>query len=253
MGLFNVLKRLPLECFRWAFRVPCLAVALVVRTVRLAGRVLQRMLGSLLFGIVSESERILIIGAPNSGKSALLYRIKLGEFIQTVATSCYIEEDTTLCHICIAPSELCMHCEVNHFDAIHVCLCECGINDDNDVVEDQIKYSSRVLLVLDSTDPAATGSALQHIANVITQHNFFHQSPKYVLFNNKTDIVGSNTASLMPQLNKPRHLQNRIIWVNGSALTGEGIVDALKFLLLDEQWKIRTSSVHEIDDLIQFN
>lgn len=32
-----------------------------------------------------------------------------------------------------------MHCEVNHFDAIHVCLCECGINDDNDVVEDQIK------------------------------------------------------------------------------------------------------------------
>lgn len=84
MGLFNVLKRLPLECFRWAFRVPCLAVALVVRTVRLAGRVLQRMLGSLLFGIVSESERILIIGAPNSGKSALLYRIKLGEFIQTV-------------------------------------------------------------------------------------------------------------------------------------------------------------------------
>ncbi|KAK1443639.1 hypothetical protein BgAZ_205150 [Babesia gibsoni] len=251
MGLFNLVKRFPLDLLQWVFLLLRIFVALVYSLVFETLRLSKSTVGGILYQIALDRERILVLGLPNSGKSSILYRIKLAEFIQTVPTSSYIEEDCMLCRLCLIPVDSCIHNQVKQVDAIPIRLCEFGINDDIDVLEDWLRYASRVLCVLNMSDTSTVKESLQFASHVITQHNFFHQSPKYVIFNNKTDIVGSSQASMLSKVHIPEHIANRVTWINGSALTGHGIVNAMRFLLLEDQ-RIGFKETHaETEDLIQ--
>ncbi|CDR94191.1 ADP-ribosylation factor, putative [Babesia bigemina] len=276
MGLFNAIKRLPLICVQQAFGLCCCILKLARwTTVSLCKRT-RRFFEHVLTGIVNEPERVLIIGIRNAGKSALLYRIKLGEFIQTVGynytlicsvqvpTNSFIEEECYLCSVCLIPVDTCVHCKMNNAKGIHLQLCEFGIADEGDTVENhlrvksppltnnQLQYASKVVFLLDGSEYPYRDATLRDIVKIVTQHNFFHQSPKYVIFNNKTDIVGSSTNCCLDFIQLQEHIKIRTLWVNGSALTGQGIVDALSFLLFDDPLKGILRENKQKEDLIQF-
>ncbi|EDO06481.1 ADP-ribosylation factor family protein [Babesia bovis T2Bo] len=253
MGFFNFVKRLPLNCLQLAFSLVCLTFRLTTSGFCVITRNTQRLLGGLILGVGSDVHRVLILGTRNSGKTALLYRIKLGEFIYTVTTNSFIEEDCTLCSQCLIPTDICIHRDLKQVETIQLHLCEVGIQDDNDVVEKHLRHASKVIFVIDGSDLAVGVSALNDIASIVAQHNFSHQLPKYVIFNNKSDLVDTHRGYNIEDVGLPDNLKERAIWVNGSALGGQGVVESLKFLLQEDNvWGYKPIQTKR-DDLIQLN
>ncbi|GIX63188.1 ADP-ribosylation factor, putative [Babesia caballi] len=253
MGFFNVVKRLPVSCLRLALSLGRLSLILAAGTVRGIGRWIQRTLEDVLLGMTTEPEKVLILGAKNAGKSSLLYRIKLGSFIQTVPTNSFIAEECSVCCLCYTPADSCVHYELKRVNALRLRLCEFGTGDDSEVVEDHLRCSSKVLFVVDASIGDLEGAALKDIASIVTQHNFFHQTSKYVIFNNKTDVVGSSTKCALADVKLPEHIRRRMIWVDGSALTGAGVVATLSFLLTENRWASEAANERNSEDLIQLN
>ncbi|GFE54820.1 ADP-ribosylation factor [Babesia ovis] len=245
--------RLPLSCLQLAFSLLCLTLKLTTAGLNGITRQTQRVLGTLVLGVACDVQRVLILGTRNAGKTALLYRIKLGEFIYTVTTNSFIEEECVLCCQCLIPTDICAHKDLAGVDTVKLHLCEVGIQDDNEVIEEHLRYASKILFVLDASDITTGITALNDIASIVAQHNFFHQSPKYAIFNNKTDVVASHRSYTLEDVHLPEHLKDRATWIDGSALTGRGVIESLRFLLLEEpQWSPKISA-RKAEDLIQLN
>ncbi|UKK01560.2 ADP-ribosylation factor [Theileria orientalis] len=192
------------------------------------------------------SECILIVGSRNSGKSSLLYRIKLSEFISTTPTGSSVEEQFYLCRFCLVPPSNCIHSDLKDYDKIKVRIYELGFNDSIHTYQHQIQICNKVIYVIDSFGNYKLSEINKDIITLISEHNYHHRMPKYVFFITKNDMFGGiDYTALQRSIEIPQELKDKHMFVLGSSVTGQGIFDSIAFLLLD-----RRPSQSENSDLI---
>ncbi|EAN33120.2 ADP-ribosylation factor family protein [Theileria parva strain Muguga] len=241
------IKTFPFNVLRFSGKLLQLSLRLSFLIFKYIFRSTTDLYANLLDSFNRPCENILILGARNSGKSSLLYRIKLSEFISTSATGSIIEEELYLCRFCLVSSSICGHPKLQEYDKVKVKLYELGYNDPISTYQQQIQICNKIIYVVDSFGDFRYSEINKEILTMISEHSYHHNLPKYVIFLAKNDIFGGmNYQSIRKALEFPEQLNNRLMVVKGSSITGEGVFESLSFLLFDTRENNKT----EKNDLI---
>lgn len=143
MGFYNALKCLPFRLAILTGEILSFCFKTTIRIIRWNLKTFSGVLLNALSNINKPNEYILVLGTRNSGKTCLIYRIKLSEFIQTVSysryllmfllsqgpTSSVIEETCDICRFCLIAADCCGHEHLADYNKLRITLCEIGYND----------------------------------------------------------------------------------------------------------------------------
>ncbi|AFZ80625.1 ADP-ribosylation factor, putative [Theileria equi strain WA] len=232
---FNpLLKSLPFNIILWTGKICTVTIKSLFLFFKSIFRTSTDIYANVQDNLNKPYEHILILGPRNSGKSSLLYRIKLSEFITIASTSSTVEENCEICKYCMMSARDCGHDDLQDYDKFYIKLYEPGYNDSVSVHQEYMQICDKIIYVIDSVGDFHYRTVQEEIITLISEHRYRKSNPKYVIFITKKDIFGGATVQTLKEaLKVPKDLENRFIILQGSALTGDGISKVLEFLLVD--------------------
>eukprot|EP00919_Chromeraceae_sp_WS-2016_P016155 GHVR01038650.1.p1 GENE.GHVR01038650.1~~GHVR01038650.1.p1 ORF type:complete len:233 (+),score=55.85 GHVR01038650.1:31-729(+) len=162
---------------------------------------------------------ILLVGLPGAGKTSLLYRIKVGEFIPMVPSKCYIKEDV---QVSIGPQG----------EIVILSVTEVSVGTKTtDNIRGCIKGAEGVIFVIDSTNPRVIPEARSELLSLLYEEHLVVSKGKVLVLLSKQDsphaIPISNICDILAL---PKSESDRLRVCGCSCLTGEGCVSGLEWL-----------------------
>jgi small GTP-binding protein len=171
-----------------------------------------------LFG--NKEYRILMIGLDNAGKTTILYKLKLGEFLTTIPTIGF-------------------NVETVEYKKISFTIFDIGGQDRIRALWKHYYYNTdAIIFVIDSSDPdrldnkenKETTNTVDHELSLMLQSDEL-KNAVFLFLANKQDLTSSVKIHEIVDRLKLYNLKNREWFIQGTnALTGDGIYEGLDWL-----------------------
>jgi len=162
---------------------------------------------------------LLLCGLRGSGKTAIMYSLKLGTFIPTIPTVDLIYESFENPVLGSAGK---------------LAFWEAGQDHSITSLPGWHHYKNMadcVLFVIDSGDRRHLSEAREELVSLMHDEHFQTKKSKFLVFANKQDVVGALKPDKIDSfLDLPRGMKSRVFVVGCSALNGAGILEGIKWL-----------------------
>lgn len=169
-------------------------------------------------------KKFIIFGLPSSGKTSILYFLKLGYLITTVPTYLINEESFTV----EINKELCPS-ESNRFK---LNFFEIGNDCSANLIKEYADVSDGLIYVVDSTKRRSLSEAREDFIRTLYDFRFIERSCKFLIFINKQDSIGCLSAEeIINYFSLPEELLYRCKFISCSTMSGNGIKEGLEWLL----------------------
>jgi small GTP-binding protein len=162
-----------------------------------------------------KQRRIIMLGLDAAGKTTILYKLNMGDTVQTVPTIGFNVE-------CVKYKNI----EFSCWDVG-------GQKKIRQLWHHYFEGTDAVIFVVDSNDPSRIEEAKEELS-AIMNHDLIRNA-SLLVYANKQDLPGSmSTAQIVEKLELSRMLRNRPWQVQGAvAVTGEGLYEGLDWLAKD--------------------
>ena len=161
--------------------------------------------------IFKTPSKVLMLGLDNAGKTTVLYKLKLGEVVTTIPTIGFNVETVNYKHICFRVWDVGGQTKIRP------------------LWQHYFENTDAVIFVVDSSDKDRLEEAREELDSILQDDRVKNAS--LLVFSNKVDLPGSVTTSeVTDKLRLHKHSQREWFIQSTCAVTGEGIVDGLKWL-----------------------
>lgn len=168
-------------------------------------------------------KNFIIFGLPSSGKTSILYFLKLGYLITTVSTYLINEENFT-----VKISDDDTFEEKKYNLKFYEVGNECSLS----LIQEYADKADDLIYIVDSTQKRKLSEAREEFIRILYEFQFIYRKCKFLIFLNKQDSLGSLSAhDIITYFALPEELLFRCKFVGCSTLSGEGINEGLKWLL----------------------
>ncbi|CEM21192.1 unnamed protein product [Vitrella brassicaformis CCMP3155] len=172
--------------------------------------------------VYTRRKRLLIYGLDGSGKTALLFRLKLGNVISTVPTA----------DVNIETFSVTLRGKQRR-EAWNLTFYDVGYRDPvRPLWREYHLATDYVVFVIDSADRRRINTAREELLALMYEEHFAVNQAKFLVYANKQDLPVAMTRSEVEyNLDLPRELAARWRVVPCSVMTGEGLLEGLEWLM----------------------
>ncbi|VWU50962.1 ADP-ribosylation factor, putative [Hepatocystis sp. ex Piliocolobus tephrosceles] len=174
-----------------------------------------------------EKKKIIIFGLPLSGKTSIIYFLKLGYLITTVRTL-FINEETFSIEI---------KNDKNDFKtkSYEISLYEIGQQCSYNLIKQYSDVSDDLIYIVDSTQMGELSEARDDFIRIIYEFRFIYKKCKFLIFLNKQDSNGClKSEEIIKYFALPKELMCRSRFVPCSTLSGKGLKEGIEWILGDD-------------------
>ncbi|SIO73453.1 Probable ADP-ribosylation factor At2g15310 [Babesia microti strain RI] len=188
-----------------------------------------------LYGVITSTPMaditILFIGLPSSGKSSILYYIKLNEYVFTSSTG---------------PIEEYAKFQLKRNKVVQLRLLENGKSESITHLREYLSKSPNVIFVIDSLDSYGLEEARRNVFDNLYEHLNIHKNPRYLILLSKQDIRGAvNVNEIEAFLKIPADIFDKCHISGCSALKGTGIMESIHWIITGKRGYSLNIDPHE--------
>lgn len=171
----------------------------------------------------SIKKEIIIFGLPSSGKTSVLYFLKLGYLITTVSTYLVNEERFTV-KLYDDDSLEDKKYELKFYEIGN----ECSLR----LIQEYAEKADDLIYIVDSTQRSALGEAREEFIRILYEFRFVYRKCKFLILLNKQDSLGClSVHEIITYFSLPEELLFRCKFVACSTLSGIGLNEGLCWLV----------------------
>uniref|UniRef100_A0A0G4IEC8 ADP-ribosylation factor n=1 Tax=Chromera velia CCMP2878 TaxID=1169474 RepID=A0A0G4IEC8_9ALVE len=174
---------------------------------------------------------VLLVGLEGSGKTSILYRLKIGDFIPTVPTTSVLSESFDV--YVGSDAEL-----------FNLRVWEACVGRRESKWRPYQRHAEAVIFVLDSTDARRLSEARAELLSLVFEEHFLTRKAKFLIFANKQDLPHAlSPTQIAEHLSLPDDLSDRTRLIPCSVVTGEGLKTGLEWLCVGDRGDMHRHAV----------